>query len=170
MDLISNKIISIILLGLLLYFIYRINQRKKMKFFVLAKKLGAKPIDSGVIGKYQGQEYIIYFQDGMPGGGAGGAGSAAFPASVRLCFELNSDLDFRFFHDQEINSPENILNPELVKQSVEQLFGLGYKEILCDGELLDIKYYPASMDGQFNADFFKKSFTMSGDLIKAIQT
>lgn len=164
----SDQLFGLLILAGLLYLIYYSWQRKKKTLNALARSLNARLLDSGVIGKYGNFEYIIYFQEGHPGGAASGPTSVGYPSLMRIVVEKQGIDKFRIQSKGAAELPASSTKSPIIEAAARKLFKSGFNEVEYDGTTLDIKLSPVTLDGSINARYFEKILPTVAEIVEVL--
>jgi hypothetical protein len=147
---------------------YATIKGNRERFIPLARELGGCANGSGVIGTYNGIQYIIHFAEGHSGGSAGGATRVGYPSSLRIVVEKTSDVRFLLSASKNTTVPFAGKEKEKLMSAANHLFSVGFKEIECDGQTLDIKLYPLILNDSFDSCYFKNILPSISDIVELI--
>ena len=159
---IGSLVFTLVCLAGLSYLFYSSWKKKNLKLNSFAQGLNAKPIDSGVIGKYGSFEYILHIEEGHPGGAASGPTRAGYPTALRIIVEKSGINKFC------LRSNDKLETKDKLETAAQTLFDYGFKEIDYDGITLDIKLYPYSLNSPVSAKYIKNILPTVAQIVEEL--
>ncbi|VFN07699.1 MAG: hypothetical protein BECKG1743D_GA0114223_113132 [Candidatus Kentron sp. G] len=167
-DPIGILIIQVLFAVGIIYLLYRSWRYRTNALTALSRALGGRVSGQAIIGSHGGFDYIIHFAAGYSGGGASGPARAGYPSSMRIIVEKKADITFRIYADDRVKNQGDVANLANLMPAAGALFAIGFKEIAYDGATLDIKLYPASLDGRFDKEYFQRVFPSVETIVDAL--